>query len=71
MIEKAFLPVWFHKSEREQFFTQDGSKRLNPFAQRDAFRRQHDKEMNMIWHDNIAPDGNIISSARMQKSQNT
>jgi hypothetical protein len=60
MIEKAFLPVRLVNSKLKQFLANDIAQRLNPGGQGDAMPRKSDKNMDVIGHDDIATNGNIM-----------
>ncbi len=50
MIEESFLPMRFLMSEAQQFFTQNGSQRLNPPREVYPGWGKNDKQMDMVRH---------------------
>jgi hypothetical protein len=71
MIEEAFLPVRLVKSARKQFFAQNRPQSLDPFFNCDALYRQRYKEMNMVRHDYITADRDVmVSSALAERAKN-
>ena len=60
MIEKAFLPVWLVNAKFKQFLADDVAQRLNPHGHSDSMSRKGSKEMNVVGHDDIATNSDII-----------
>ena len=60
MIEKALLPVRLGNSKVEQLFPDHVAERLNPTGQRNCIHLKGCKEMHVIGHDDIAPNGSIM-----------
>jgi hypothetical protein len=61
VIEESFLPMRFLAAKPKQFFSDDGSQRVDPFGKRDSSRRNRDEEMNVIGHNDVTADGNVMS----------
>ena len=60
MIEETLLPVRLVISKLKQFLPNNVSQRLHPRGQGNALRCEGRKEMNVVWHDDIAANGDIM-----------
>jgi hypothetical protein len=70
MIEEAFLPVWFMESARQQFFAKNRAQSLNPFFKRDALYWQRYEKMNVVRHNYITADRDVmVSSALAERAK--
>ena len=68
MIEKAFLPVRFVNSKLEQFLADNVAQRLNPSGQSNSMPRESGKEINVIGHNNITTNGDIMLPGLYRKN---
>ena len=60
MVEKAFLPVLLGNSKLEQSLANHVPQRLNPTGQGDPIYWKGCKEMDVIWHYDIATNRDIM-----------
>ena len=67
MIEKAFLPVRFVNSKLRQFLADNVAQRLNPGGRGNVMRKSG-KEMNVIRHNDVATNGDIMLPGLSRKN---
>jgi len=60
VIKESFLPMRFLDPESQQFLSDYRFQRTNPFGKGESGHWERDEQMNVIRHDDIAANGNVV-----------
>ncbi len=66
MIEESFLPMGLLCAKAQQFFAQDGSQHSDPALQGHFRNWEVDEEVNVVRHDDITADRDVMFRGRAQ-----